>query len=209
MNENYIITSTSSKSDDNEISATKIFLFDKGNKLVKYIKNSNQNTIFLLLPWYNKQNDKYYILQFAYKKITINNLLEEELYAEFINEPENNHLSGFIYQKNNCDYLCSSSYNGHINIWDLYHKKIVKIFKIEGCKLIHIIEWNKKFIITADYNNRLIKIIDIENEYSITTNINSGHNKNLLSIKKINHPIYGESLLSVAEDMIIKLWTIE
>ena len=35
------------------------------------------------------------------------------------------------------------------------------------------------------------------------------HKDNLVSIKKINHPIYGESLLSAGNDKIIKLWTIE
>ena len=54
----------------------------------------------------------------------INNLLEDELYSELIHEPESDHFSGFIYNRNNNDYLCSSSYNGYINIWDLYNKKI-------------------------------------------------------------------------------------
>ena len=39
--------------------------------------------------------------------------------------------------------------------------------------------------------------------------IKSGHAIDLICIKKINHPIYGESLLSAGEDKIIKLWTIE
>ena len=76
-----------------------------------------------------------------------------------------------------------------------------------GCKLVHIIEWNKKYIIVADYNNKAFKIIDIEN--NLINNINPEHKAELISIKKINHPIYGESLLSAGDDKIIKLWTIE
>ena len=49
-----------------------------------------------------------------------------ELYSELSNEPETDHFSGFIYYKDNNDYLCSSSYKGYINIWDLYNKKIYK-----------------------------------------------------------------------------------
>ena len=138
----------------------------------------------------------------------INNLLEDELYSELINEPEASHLSGFIYNKDNNDYLCSSSSNGYINIWDLYSKKIFNVIDTKGCKLAHIIEWNKKYIIVADYKNKLIKIIDIENN-NLITNIKSGHNNDLKCIKKINHPIYGESLLTAANDSIIKLWTLE
>ena len=113
----------------------------------------------------------------------------------------------FIYYKDNNDYLCSSSYNGYINIWDLYNKKIFKVINTNGCKLAHIIEWNNKYIIVADYNNKLFKIIDIDN--NSIHDIKIEHKDNLKCIKKINHPIYGESLLSAGNDKIIKLWTIE
>ena len=122
-------------------------------------------------------------------------------------KPETDHFSGFIYNKDNNDYLCSSSYNGYINIWDLYNKNIFKVIDIKECKLAHIIEWNKKYIIVANYNNKLIKIIDIEKD--LITDIKSGHTKDLTCIKKINHPIYGESLLTAADDKIVKLCSIE
>ena len=53
--------------------------------------------------------------------------MEDELYSELSNKPEDSHFSGFIYYKDNNDYLCSSSYNGYINIWDLYKKKYIKL----------------------------------------------------------------------------------
>ena len=56
-------------------------------------------------------------------------------------------------------------------------------------------------------NNKTFKIIDIEN--NLINNINPEHKNKLKCIKKINHPIYGESLLSARQDKIIKLWTIE
>ena len=83
------------------------------------------HSIYYLLSWYNKKNDKYYIIQLAYKKIIINNLLEGELYSELINQPAADHYSGFIYNNDNNDYLCSSSTNGYINIWDLFEKNII------------------------------------------------------------------------------------
>ena len=204
--DNYIITSTYNKSGNDEDSATKLYSLNNGN-FIKYIKNTNKNSIFYLLSWYNKRNNKYYIIQFSFKKIIINNLLEDELYSELSNEPEDNHFSGFIYYKDNNDYLCSSSYNGYINIWDLYNKKIYKTINTNGCVLAHIIEWNKKYIIVADYNNKSFKIIDIDN--NSIYNINPEHKDKLACVKKINHPKYGESLLSAAIDKTIKLWTIE
>ena len=116
-------------------------------------------------------------------------------------------MSGFIYERENNDYLCSSSSNGYINIWDLYNKTIFKIINTYNCELYHIIEWNSKYIIVADCNNKSFKIIDLE-ENKIICDINGEHNGNVKCIKKINHPLYGESLLSVAKDNTIKLWII-
>ena len=140
-------------------------------------------------------------------KIIINSLLEDELYAELSNEPENNHFSGCLYTKNDNDYLFSSSSNGYINIWDLYNKKIYKTINTNGCLLAHIIEWNKKYIIVADVNNKSFKIINIDD--GSIYNINTEHKDKLKCVKKVNHPIYGESLLTAAKDNTIKLWIIE
>ena len=98
----------------------------------------------------------------------------------------------------------------------------MEVVNTNGCELAHIIEWNKKYIIVADFNNKSFKIIDIDNNsiYNINPehlkelacsiyNINPEHKDKLACVKKINHPKYGESLLSAAEDKTIKLWTIE
>ncbi len=118
---------------------------------------------------------------------------------------EESHFSGFIYEKDNNDYLCSSSDNGYINIWDLYNKKLFKVFHIKNCIFAHIIKWNNKYIIVADYNNKSFKIIDLEEKNKIY-DINSQHKDALICIKKVYHPFYGESLLSAAYDKTIKLW---
>ena len=212
---NYIVTSSFNKSDNDENSATKIYLLNDEYKFIKYINKTNTKRIYYLLSWYNKKNNKYYIIQFTKGEIMINNLLEDELYSELIHEPEADHYYGFIYNEENNDYLCSSSRNGFINIWDLFNKNIFKIIKVDVNGILsfhknfltHIIEWNKKYFITTDYKKKLIIIIDIKNE--LITDIKTTHEDQLRSIKKIKHPIYGESLLSAADDKTIKLWTIE
>jgi len=136
----------------------------------------------------------------------INNLLEDELYSELIQTPERSYLSGFIYYRSNNDYLCSSSNIGYINIWDLYNKNIFKTIDTNNCKLSHIIEWNNKYIIVANYYNKSFKIIDLE-ENKIISDIGGQHKDEVTSIKKIYHPIYGESLLSCGRDNYIKFWT--
>ena len=205
---NYIITSTCNKSFNKyntDKSASKIYSLNNG-QFIKYINNTYNSSIFYLLSWFNKKNNNYYIIQFS-EKIIINNLLDEGLYSELKQDRKEKYYSGFIYTKDNNDYLCSSSSDGYIDIWDLYNKKIFKSININKCKLGHIIEWNDKYIIVADATNKSFKIIDLE-ENQVISNIGGLHTNFVFSIKKINHPIYGESLITASNDNTIKLWVI-
>ena len=209
LNDNFIITSTVDESNDIDKSSTKVYSLSNG-QFIKNIKKTNNNSIYYLLSWYNKNNNKYYIIQFSNLKIIITDLQEDELYSELKKVPENAHYSGFIYKKQNKDYLCSPSFNGCINIWDLYEKQLFKTITnntIHNILLAHIIQWNYKYSIVADIKYKSFKIIDLEN-YNIISDINSHHTDKLICIKKIYHPLYGESLLSAAKDNTIKLWTI-
>lgn len=189
-----------------ENSATKIYSLNNG-KFIKYIQYSNYNAIYYLISWYNKRNNRYYIIQFSYLKVIINDLNEENIFYELTQEPETDHFSGFVFNREGTDYLCSSSENGYINIWDLYSKTIFKVINTNKCLLAHIIPWNDQFFIVADFNNKSFIIIDID-EDEIISIINGKHTKEVKCIKKIYHPIYGESLLSASKDNTIKLWTI-
>ena len=204
----YIITSTYGISDDNEKSGTKIYSLDNNGEFVNYIDNTNNNSVYYLLSWFNKKNNKYYIIQFSYMKIFINNLLEDELYAELTQEQKLSHYSGFIYEidEDKC-YLYSSSKNGYINIWDLYNKKLINNININGSILCHMIQWDEKYAIVADYNGKSFKIIDIQN-YNMVKDINGEHTKEVKTIKKVKHPLYGDSLLTAGNDYTIKLWCI-
>ena len=130
-----------------------INIWDLYNKKIFKIINIDE---CYLLSWYNKKNNKYYIIQFSYE-IIINNLLEDELYSELKQEPETDHFSGFIYYKDNNDYLCSSSDNGYINIWDLYNKNIFKVINTNNCLLYHIIQRNNKYIIVVIFIINVLK----------------------------------------------------
>ena len=203
---NYIVTSSYAQLDDNEKSATKLYSLENG-QLIKYVSHTNKNAIYYLLSWYNKNNNKYYIIQFSFRVILINSVIDDELYCELIQEPEDNHLSGFIYSSDNIDYLCSSSYNGYINLWDLFNKSIYKVINTNDCVLSNIIKWNNQYFIVADYDNKSFKIIDIEKE-QIVKDITGQHTDKVPCVKKIYHPLYGESLLTAGQDNTIKLWSL-
>ena len=200
--DNFIITSTISTSDEDEQSLVKVYSLNNG----EFVKNIDNNEIYYLLSWYDKNNNKYYIVQLSNKKVIINNLLEDELYCELKHSPEGFHNSGFIFSKDNNDYLCSSSINGYIHIWDLYNKNIFKAINTNNCYLMHIIQWNSKYIIVADYDNKCFKIINLENDN--IANIEQKHTKQVICIKKIYDDKNGELLLSASNDNTIKLWNI-
>ena len=208
-NTGYIITSTFDISKENQNSATKVYSLENG-EFINYIKNTNTNSVFYLLSWINKRDNRNYIIQFCYMKILITNLLEdEEVYAELSQEQKLSHYSGFIYEKKEEDkaYLYSSSKNGIINIWDLYNKVLVNNININGSILCHIIQWDDKYAIVADYNGKSFKIINMES-LRVENDIGGSHTKEVKSIKKIRHPYLGDSLLSAGNDNMIKLWSI-
>ena len=207
INQNYIISSTYSTSNDIQNSATKIYSLETG-KYLFHIKESNYDNIYYLLLWLNKENNTYYLIQFSYKKIIINSLdpKNNEPYAKLVNEPENEHYSGFIYSKNNTEYLCTSCYNGFIHVWDLYSKKIVNVIDTK-CILCHIIQWSEQYVIVADFENKTFIIVNLDKK-EIYNDISVKHTMEVKCVKKFLHPKYGECLLTAGRDKTIKLWKI-
>ena len=204
----YIVTSTYDISKENQNSATKVYSMQNG-EFINYIKNTNANSVFYLLSWINQKDNRNYVIQFCYMKILISNLLDDDdVYAELAQEQKLSYYSGFIYEKKEEDkvYLYSSSKNGIINIWDLYDKILVNNININGSILCHIIQWDKKYAIVADYNGKSFKIINLET-LKVEQDIGDSHTKELKTIKKVRHPLLGDSLLTAGNDNTIKLWS--
>lgn len=200
FNNDYIITSTDVKSNFQD-SLTKIYTFEDG-KFLKFINNTNNDEILYLLPWYNKENNEYYIIQLCNQKITINNILKDEATYYLIMDKESNHFNGFIFTKNNIDYLCNTSEQGLITFWNLFNKTITSIIQTDIGNICSFIFWSKRYLIIST-NNDGLEILDLKE-----TKISRINGKAPICIKKIFHPIYGESLLtSYKYSNNIKLWT--
>ena len=203
---NILVTSSYNSKGKEENASTKLYSMSDG-EFLKYIPITNEDSVYYLLSWFNKKNSKHYIIQFCYMKITINNLLEDEIYAILVQEPEENHFCGFIEHREKTDLLYSSSNNGYINVWDLYKKELYNVIDTGEYLLCYMIQWNEKFIIVADCNNKSFKIVDIEKN-EVVKNIGGQHKKEVICVKKFIHPLFGESLLTADCDKTIKLWTI-
>ena len=112
----------------------------------------------------------------------------------------------YIYENDNKNYLYCSSLKGNIYIWDLNNKCLFKDIPIENSQLYNIIQWNSKYTIVADVK-KSFRVVDIE-EGKIIFEVKDENSGISSYIKKINHPIYGESLLSNGSSSSVKLWTI-
>ena len=199
---NYLLASTNRTND-----YIKIYNIDSGVFIDKINKSINNYTYYLLYR-FNKKNNENCIIECCESKILIHNLLKDEIYAELKTEKESRHFSGFIYNKNEIDYLCNGCGNGYINIWDLFNKNLItSIYDNQGSYLHHIIQWNDKFAIIADVTYKSFKIFNYD-EKKYICNIGGQHSNYVIGVKKIYHPIYGESLLTSGWDYTIKLWDI-
>ena len=188
-------------SDDENEDFSKIYSLSNGS-FVRDISNTNKNSSYYLLSW--EYNDNYYIIELCLNKISINNLLTEENYAELISPPESSHFGGFIYNNN---YLCCSSENGYIRIWDLVNKSIFKTIEMKGSCYFEILSWNEKYIISANYKNNSFDIFDIE-KGELYKQVKTSHSSGVRAVKKIFHSTYGECLITSGHDSFIKLWSI-
>ena len=209
---NFIFTSCGlNRYKKNDTSYTKMYSFKDGN-FVKNLIESNDNNTYYILNWFNEDNKINYLIELCEEKVVITDFIKNELYAKLLPSGFKvlKYYSGFIYtyaNKTGRDFLCCSTSNGCVVIWDLLFKNLVYLGKISKVELYNIIQWNEKYAIISGGANKSIKIFDIQN-YKEVNNIETGHSSNVNCIKKISHPDYGECLLSSGNDHQIKLWTI-
>ena len=143
-------------SNEGEKEYTKLYELKENIPFIKNIYGTNENITYYLIPWI--YNNKYYIIECCYEKISINNLLEDECYDNLDMPPEGKHYCGYLYNNN---YLCvTNEYPGYIRIWDLIKKEIIKEKKYDSNDIYGIIPWNKNFSIVGCYNGFIV--INIE-----------------------------------------------
>lgn len=141
---------------------------------------------------------------FLIKKKNKFNLYRKYLYPENIYEC---FISLDVYEsESNNEYklISPGKYENVICIWDFDSSELVKRIKI-NFDINDICFWNEKYIFVGCADKE-IKLVDIEKD-SIIKSLKR-HKEEVLSVRKIRHPFYGECLLSQGSnnDGII-LWT--
>ena len=185
FNKDYILLSNSAS---NEYS--KLYEFKENTPFVKNIHGTNDHATYFMIPWF--YNNKYYLIECSDNKIYINNMFEDENYANLSMDPEGRHYCGYLYNDN---FLCVSDYcQKFIRIWDLAKKVIYKQINdgtSSGCSY-EIIPWNVNYsIYGCDSSFVIINI----NDGKMVKKIDNSNLGEIRGIKKIKMGQLGECLI--------------
>ena len=177
-----------------------IKVFDlKGNK-IKEINNSNEKTNFIDIYFDIKLSKNYIITgNKGYAKSYEYN--ENKVYHKYYDNDKESHSSIII---NNKEELIESSFSGHIRIWNFHTGELLNKIKVNEKSLISICLWNNEYLFVG-CEDKTIKLIELKKGLIINTL--KGHKKDVICIKKISHPKYGECLITQGwESDGIKIW---
>ena len=176
---------------------------------IKNIYNTEINNTKFMLSWYNESDENIYIIELCDYLININYLLKSKNYCTLKSDiDKEEYLTGFLYKYNNSNYLITGSWNGYVRIWDLDEKEQINYLDTNNCELYNMIFWSNRYaIISYKFGNK-IKIMDIKN-FEIISIFESEHFNEIKCIKKIIHPLIGESLITCSENGDIKLFILD
>ena len=178
-----------------------IQIFNVNGGKIKDINDSDDNTFFIDIYYYSSLS-KNYIITGNYSYVKSYDYDNNQLYFEYKDKVNcySNHTSLIINKKDNTIRLIESSMAGYIRIWNFHTKKLLR--KIKNCDGINsICLWNDGYIFIGCLHKN-IRLLEIETE-SFIKDINSHYGyENVIDIKKITHPIYGECLVYQGSNQI-------
>ena len=210
----FVVTSNSRYSAKN-VEPIKIYDL-KGNK-IKDLKDSNENVSFLD-TYYDKKTNINYILAGFTRYIKAYNYTNNAIYHIYKDKYNPFHRNIVVNDNPEITKLIESSSDGYIRIWDFHKGEFIKRIYVEeednkGCEkgAYGICLWNDEYLFVGI--NKKIVLVNINTynvimkfEYKIK-NTCIVHYNDIIAIKKINHPKFGECLLSKAKDENkIQLW---
>ena len=197
FNEDYIYLCSSN---ENYYDYSKLYEIKYKTHFIKNIFNTNKIKDNYSTLWLYK--NKYYIISCCDIGISINNIFEDENYANLNEKSQKDYYYCLLYNDN---YLCvSNKNNNYITIWDLVKKTIDKKISFDAKIGYKMIQWNDKYII-IECGDCLI-VIDIKEGKECKKIF--GKNKKIYELKKINIENIGECLVCSEGKNCINIYTI-
>ena len=210
--QNFIITSSylyyhNLYDSDDMYEHIKVFDF-KGNLITK-INDSNEDTIFVD-SYYDKNLLKIFIITGNNGYVKSYDFYANKLYHKYEQSNILDDNYGFnsiiINYKDNIIKLISIQLNGNILMWNFHSGELITNINISLNNLSGFCQWNDEYFFVGDIDEKIILLKLISGKFKIIKEFN--HNdKVILTIKKIEHPILGECILSQHDNNKIILWS--
>ena len=194
-NQNYIIFGKYRKIGENRKS---IKIYDFKGKTIKEINDCNEGVYFMDI-YFDKKSSKKYILAGHNGSVSSFDYEENKLYHRYNKKDNREHICIIINDKEDNIKLIESTHE-KIRIWDFHQGNCLNVINKKNLKAICM--WNKYYLFASSLDGKLYL-------YSLKTReiVNKIEEKNLVAIKKIIHPQYGECLISQGWDKDkIKIW---
>ena len=196
----FIVTCNDIYPNSNESEFIKIFDITGG--IVKKMKNSNTRTFFIE-TYFGKKNSKIYIVTGNKNFIRAYDYENNAIYHTYYDNKQQFHCSLIIVEDKYitkifdvCDF--------EIRVWNFHTTELLQRMKIKETRCYTICLWSKDYIFVG-CKDASLKLFDIKNEKLIKNFY--GHKKEIMTIRKIYHPIYGQCLITQGgEKDKIKIW---
>ena len=170
-----------------------IKVFNLKGKIIKKIKDSNDLTFFID-NYYDKKIFKNYIITSNQNYLKSYDFNNNKIYHKYDDNDIYEHSNLIIYEKKNLVQIIESSLDKNIRVWNFNSGQLIyKSSIITDCELYGICLWDDEHIFIG-CEDKTIKYIELKSGIIHKNLIN--HLNKVISIKKINHPIYGECLIS-------------
>ena len=201
----YAVTSTLGSGETN------VFTIDSDQQPKKLQETKDLN-IYYLDYWFEEKDadgkSVHHIIQCGKNKILITQFNDEKEthYEIATDEKYANNLCGMVYKKGDKDLLITSATRGLIKIIDLKERKEIHSYEHQDVFFYNFVRWNDQYILLYEAMQRRILVLDSDNNYKIVSKVLCPEMYYDRFIRKVDHPKYGESILSVGIDWKVKLY---
>ena len=201
QNNIYIILSSS-------FSDPKYKVFDLSGNVIKEINFDSR--IFYLLTYNEDELSKVYLLISISNIVKSYNYDKDKIYHCYLNI-SNNCIYNLMVVNNDRIWEPTrlfGNYGNYIIIWNFHTGEMLKNVNF-NVNINNVCLWNNQFLIAITENlhsnNDIISLLDV-NTGKIKKDLISLENCKYVMISKINHPEYGEGLITLTQDHKIKLF---
>ena len=199
---NYIISSNRNKQGNCE----SIKIFDFNGYVVKEINNSKEQTYFID-TYYDNILSKIFIITGNVGYIKSYDYNKNDVYHKYIDFESNSsycHFSVIVTNNNGKIKIIETCFDGNVRIWNFHTCQQLNKIKISDEGLRGICLWNNDYLFIG-CDDKTIKLIEIKNGLIIKSL--TGHVNEVITVKKIIHPHFGECLISQnGGESKIKIW---